>query len=334
MKSLPYDSSAEDEAALWAAKLDGDTLTSAERAALDAWLEQNPAHRRLLSQYCQFSTDLEEQLPTLVIAGAVKMPAAAKPARRSKARVIWFSTALAAAAALVVGVFATHPAPEPQTVATSVAQRRTLKLADGSIVELNARTSLLVDLSGSERHIRMADGQAFFTVAKDKSRPFIVETPAGSVRVTGTVFDVHAESARDLAVTVVEGSVRVSPSQELVGSGPAAHALTANDQLMVRDGVPCTVRKLSSSELDDSLAWRRGEAVFDHTSLAAALAQFSRYHGRAVMADDEVAKLAVGGHYRLDDLDGFLSDLPSFLPVRVARDETTGAIRVSARPAP
>jgi transmembrane sensor len=63
-----HDSIADEQAALWAARLDGDTLDSAQRAELDAWLAQKPHHRALLSRYCQFSADLEEQIPALVSA--------------------------------------------------------------------------------------------------------------------------------------------------------------------------------------------------------------------------------------------------------------------------
>src|SRR5688572_18134619 len=78
-----HDSVADEQAALWAARLDGDTLDRAQRAELDTWLAQKPAHRALLSQYCQFSADLEEQVPALVAAGAVTMPVA-KPATRRR----------------------------------------------------------------------------------------------------------------------------------------------------------------------------------------------------------------------------------------------------------
>ena len=330
MNPSRHNSSAEDEAALWAAKIDGASLNSTDRAALDAWLARDPRHRVLLSEYCQFSADLELQLPALVIGGAVAMPPEQPvPTRRRRAPVIWLATTLAAAAAVAVAVWTPHATRQTETVATSVAQRKTLQLVDGSVVELNARTSLLVDLTGRERHIRMADGEAFFTVAKDKSRPFIIDTPSGSVRVTGTVFDVHAETSADLAVTVVEGSVQVTPGRSAGGSsGPVT--LTANDQLLASTDHPCAVRKLSDSELDDALAWRRGEAVFDGTPLEAALGRFARYHGCTITVAPQVAKLGVGGRYRLDNLDGFLNDIESFLPVRVSRD-SSGAINVTAR---
>ena len=56
---------ADEQASLWAAKLDGSELSAADRRALHVWLETHPSHRTLLSHYCQFSADLEQQLPLL-----------------------------------------------------------------------------------------------------------------------------------------------------------------------------------------------------------------------------------------------------------------------------
>lgn len=323
----------EEQAATWAAKLDGGSLSEADRIALDRWLAADDAHRTILSEFCQLSADLEERLPALVMSGVMAMPAV-EPRPRWRRFAPWvFGTALvSAAAALAVGVWFRPSPVQTETVATSVAERRTLRLADGSVLELNARTSVLVELGAHERHVRMADGEAFFTVAKDKSRPFIVETPSGSVRVTGTIFDVHAESAADLAVTVVEGSVQVTPCAT-TGHATGPVALVANDQFVVTPQQAGQVRQLSGTEIEDALAWRRGEAVFEGMPLGEALARFSRYHGRAITATPEAARLTVGGRYKLDNLDGFLNDIQAFLPVQVRRNETTGAIQAALRPA-
>ncbi|MBI2497024.1 MAG: FecR/PupR family sigma factor regulator, partial [Opitutae bacterium] len=67
MKSfpLPPDPVTDEQASFWAARLDGSVLSAADRTALDAWLAADPAHRAALSAYCQFSADLEQQLPLL-----------------------------------------------------------------------------------------------------------------------------------------------------------------------------------------------------------------------------------------------------------------------------
>jgi transmembrane sensor len=259
MNTLPHHAAAEEQASLWAALLEGYTLTAEDRLAIDAWLAAHPTHRALLSAYCQFSTDLEKTLPALVEVGAVAMPAEPAPRRRNAwSYASWFVGGAVTAAAAAAIVWMAWPAAQVDCIAVPAGQRQTVALADGTRVELNARTSLTAEISKTERRARLADGQAYFTVSKDPSRPFIVETPAGSVRVTGTVFGVRTEFPAQLEVIVTEGSVQVRPGQD----GAAPIPLTTGDRLTVTNGAPTKVEKLTRSDLEDALAWREGKIVF------------------------------------------------------------------------
>ena len=320
------DSAAEERASFWAARLDGSVLSAPDQIALDAWLAENPIHRALLTQYCQFSADLERLLPALAAAGAVELPHEIAPRRRSW-NLKWVAgAALAAAATIGFVLWMGRPRTQLESVATAVAQRSTLTLADGSQAELNAQTSLRVEMGPAERRVRLASGEAFFTVTKDPARPFIVETPAGSVRVTGTVFNVRAETASALEVLVVEGSVQVRPGEANGGRAVAPVLLGPGEMLSAGAG-GVTVQTLPAGTMDDALAWRHGQAVFDGVPLSAALARFARYHGRGITAAPEVANLSVGGRFSLDDLDGFLVALETALPVRVTRG-LSGTVQV------
>lgn len=313
--SLPSPAS-EDQAALWAARLDGSVLSAEDRIALDAWLASDPAHRALLSSYCQFSADLEQQLPSLAgIRDELTESKTAVTARRSHpwlSRPFWAGAALAATAAVAaVFLWPARPAHQFQNLATPVAQRQAVTLTDGTRVELNAQTALVVELDATSRRVRLAGGEAFFQVAKDPARPFFVETPAGSVRVTGTQFNVRTESAASLEVTVLEGSVQVRAGD------PAARSLQTGDQL-VRTPEGVVVNALGASQVGNALAWRQGLIVFAGTPLREALARFARYHGRDLAVTDAAAQKRVGGTYSLDDLDGFLAAIEVPLGVRVS----------------
>jgi len=323
------DPTVEDQAALWAARLEGSLLDEAARAELGAWLALGPKRRSLLAHYCQLSVDLDELVPELVAAGRVDVPAFAEPARKSRG-LRWIAAtglavAVVSAAALWIG-----RGGHPQTIATTLAQRRSFTLADGSHVELNANTSILVENGRAERRVRLADGEAFFEVSKDKSRPFIVDTPAGSVRVTGTRFDVRTEKTSELDVTVVEGSVQVRPGETANYQAPDPVILGPGDQLEA-GSAGVRLSPLSAGALDDALAWREGQIVFDGEPLSDALAYIARYHGKNITATPGAAVVKVGSRMRLDDLDGFFKDLERLLPqVRVTRDAGGGA-RVSLR---
>ncbi len=337
MNSNPWlpDPAADEQAALWAARLDGAELSSAHRRELAAWLADGPAHRALLSQYCQFSADLEQRLPLLEgikdeVAEARNAPETATP-RPWLRRPIWAGVALAAAAAVALVFWPARPKTGIRDIATTVAQRQSLTLPDGSQVELNAQTSLRVEFTAQERRLRLASGEAFFAVNKDPAHPFVVESPAGSVRVTGTKFAVRSEAPSALEVTVVEGSVQARP----VGpSGqPAAPVVLKPGQQLSAGPGGIAVRQLSPENLQNALAWRHGQVVFADTPLHEALDRFARYHGRGLTATADAAGLRIGGRFGLDDLDGFLAALEEVLPVRVTHD-LSGTVQISLRSTP
>ena len=323
MNSSPQrqDTAIDEQAAYWAARLEGDVLEARERAELDAWLAGSPAHRAALAGYCQFSADLEEQLPKLVASGAVRMPPNA-PARRRWAFPRMVAFACAAAAVVAAGIWVVRPAPEVQDVVAGVARRTAQTLADGTRVELNAHTSLRFENTGKERRARLTGGEAIFIVAKDPSRPFIVETPSGSVRVTGTVFNVRTEPGEALfEVTVVEGSVEVRPRES--AGGPVA--LQAHDFLSVK-AKQVTQREISEAELEEVLAWRHGQIVFNDVPLSEAVARFARYHGRSITLNPRLAKEPIGGRHSIDDLSGFIRSIETAFDVKANWDDLSGAI--------
>jgi transmembrane sensor len=305
----------EDEASVWAARLRGGAMTDADRAALAKWLDGNPEHRAVLARYRELSAELD------VGFGGADVAAELAAQRRRWRR---FTVITAAAAAIVAGVFVWSGRPDG--FETKLAERHLAALADGSRVELNARTSLSVAFSRSERHVKMSRGEALFSVAKDPARPFVIETPAGTVRVTGTVFDVRAVEAERVEVTVLEGTVRVQPAKT-----PARdEALTPGRQAVLRaDDV--NVSTLTDAAVQNVTAWREGQVAFDDTPLSDALQRFAAYHARAVTVDPAVSDLRLGGRFALDDLDGLLGELQRVLPVRVIKGDQ-GAVRIVAAP--
>lgn len=322
----------EEQAAYWAARLDGDVLNSGDRSAFEAWLAQAPEHRAALSAYCQLSSDLEQSLPALVAAGALAMPAAPVARHRPAPRLALLG--LAAAAALMVGWWLVPTPPTFENVSSPIGQRSAFTLGDGSRVELNAHTSLRFEITGAERRVRLAGGEALFVVARDPSRPFIVETPAGSVRVTGTTFNVSTEAtAARFEVTVVEGAVEVRPGTmggTRTADGP--FSLAAGDYLVARpEGV--SVQSLSAPALEDALAWRRGLAVFNDVPLIEAVARLARYHGRNIVVHPALAQERVGGRFSLDDFSGFLAGMETALGLDLKYDRN-GAVFLNPRRAP
>jgi len=325
-------------ASLWAVRLEGSDLSSTQCAELDEWLVSDPRHRETLSEYCDISAELESLLPQLSAAGTITSDesldtenASPKPSA-SRPRPLWWivgASILAAACVPLVLSWAAPAIPSIERVATSIAQRQTVTLSDGSTVDLNAHTSLTFDDTPSSRRVRMGSGQAFFDVTKDLNRPFIVDTPLGSVRVTGTTFDVLTLSADAIAVTVTEGSVEVRLGENENQAATAPIRLTTHDQLSVRAG-ELTVRKLSAERTAQEIAWRDGLVVVDAAPLSEVLLRFAHFHGLGISAAKDVAHFTLTGRFKIEDLDGFLLSLETIHPVRVLRDQS-GTIRIVSR---
>lgn len=317
------DPAAEDQASLWAARLEGSILSEADRAELDGWLAADPSHRALLSGYCSLSARLDVLVPELAAAGAVQLPA-------GRPRAVWnpwkVVTAGMVAAALAVGVvWLARPGVRPESLSTPSGQRGSFTLSDGTRVELNANTSITVENGRAERRIRLANGEAFFVVSKDKARPFIVDTPAGSVRVTGTIFNVLTETASQLDVTVVEGSVQVRPD-DASGALEDPTMLAAGGVLTSENGV-VNISSRSAAEVDEALAWRQGKIVCNAMPVSEALARFAHYHGRVMTVTAAAGAKRAGGQYSLGNLDEFLDYLKEGLNLSVVR-ESDGSVRV------
>ncbi len=321
------DPAAEEQASLWAARLEGSVLSDADRAALEAWLAGDAARRPLLSSYCSLSAKLDVLVPELAAAGSIELPHAPEKPRAS-----WnpwrVATATLAASALVLGVVQFERVRgRTEDLSTPAGQRGSFTLSDGTRVELNANTSITVDNGRTERRVHLANGEAFFVVSKDKARPFTVDTPAGSVRVTGTIFNVLTEAASQLDVTVVEGSVQVRPDDASGNPTSEPTVLGAGGVLKAERG-SLTVATLPPADIDDALAWRQGQIVCRAMPVSEALARFSHYYGRAMAATAGAGSKNVSGQYSLGNLDEFLDFLHGSMDLRVARS-ADGTVRVS-----
>jgi transmembrane sensor len=136
---------------------------------------------------------------------------------------------------------------------TDIGERRSITLADGSTVDLNARSRLRIEFSKKERRVSLLEGQALFQVSKDKNRPFIVSSGDAMVRAVGTQFDVYRK-ATGTTVTVLEGRVAVystapngaSPLPASVGSPPPPPGRSAAAPLASKSPSSGFMRKLPS----------------------------------------------------------------------------------------
>ncbi|MEB2843099.1 DUF4974 domain-containing protein [Rhizobiales bacterium RZME27] len=197
-------------------------------------------------------------------------------------------------------------------VITGTGQKQTLTLADGSKVELNAETAIAVDLEPNERRIRLMRGQAYFEVAADPARPFLVEAGNGTTTALGTAFDINL--ANDATrVTVTEHAVLVASL-----SGAATQRLPENHQLSYDDDGHLGLVEPADTSM--ATAWRQGRIVFDNRPLSAVVDEIGRYiPGRIVIVQSDLANRKISGSLDLSEPQVALESFSEAIGIKVTR---------------
>lgn len=205
----------------------------------------------------------------------------------------------AAAAACVAVVVA--PRLLSARYGTTVGEIRRVPLADGSLAAINTDTALEVAMKPRRREVRLDRGEAWFQVAKDAQRPFVVESGPVRVRAVGTAFSVRRRDG-GCEVLVTEGVVEVWSE----GAGEAPRRVAAGERVFASDGAGAARPVPASLEITRELAWREGQIVLDGEAFGAAAEEFNRYNARKiVIADPALAEQKLVGWFRTNEPESF-----------------------------
>lgn len=294
-----------DEAALaWFVRLRDEDASDADRHAFAAWLDAEPAHLKAWQELERIWGALDE----------VAAPAAAAPVRAVARRQRTSWRPLAAAAMLLIAVTAglrLLPAGPSADHRTDTGERRTISLADGSQVELAPGSALNVDLTPARRTIKLVSGEAFFTVAKDATRPFVVEAANGKIAVLGTAFDVKLAANDAVSVIVTESRVAVSAND--------SPAVTVDAGQEVSYG-PGGVSAVRAADLDAAQAWRHDQLVFHDAPLDTVLSELGRYRrGHIQLLGGELGKRRITAVFDAKRPDAALETIARNLDLRLLR---------------
>jgi transmembrane sensor len=332
----------DDAAAAWIARRDRG-LTPAQQDEFFQWLAADPRHGERLARHQRGWNQLArlalwrpghaaEPNPD-VLAPAAPRSLANHPPRRAGGLLRWaIPVALAAAAAVAVAIFVSraHPPAPASAFAQAEAGYRQQVLDDGTLVELNRGAEFAVAFTPAERRVRLARGEALFTVAKNPARPFVVEAGGVTVRAVGTAFNVRLGAA-GVDVLVTEGRVQVErPAAPLA----AAPLVDAGHHVVVpfAGEAPAAIAAVTREEIDRALLWQPRLLEFVSTPLAEVAAEFNRRNRvQLVVADDALRALPIGASFRSDNLDGFVRLLEASFGVTAERREGVIALRRAAR---
>ena len=211
-----------------------------------------------------------------------------------------------------------------QTISVPAGQRINITLPDGTTVWLNARTSLTYPTKFSKKNRQVVlDGEAYFEVARDEKKPFIVQTDKYNVEVLGTQFDVDAYSETgEFETTLMEGSVRVAPADD----PEQVLTLKPDSKVYLKDG------KLHVAVVDDynPYRWKEGLICFKNESFVSIMKDFEKYYGLTIQIKNiDVFKHVYTGKFRqTDGIDYALRVLQKDIKFTYQRDDENQIISI------
>jgi transmembrane sensor len=323
----------EQEAADWLARRDARPWSDADRVAFDEWLGASPIHK---VEFLRMEYAWEESLRLKALGAGVqsnkaprpgrwvlsglfgggfagrssRMPAAPATRRFRLPTAVAAGVLIAAAGAAAAWFTASHYGGR---YSTAVGQLAHIAMADGSQVTLNTNSLVRVAVNTTERRVDLQRGEAFFKVAKDPSRPFIVTVGEQRVIAVGTQFSVRREGT-DAQIVVTEGTVRIETGEPTpqtpaasVPAGSVAHAGHA--------GTSIQSRPLAQAE--ELISWRSGILVLHDMTLAEAAAEFNRYNARRIVIRDPlVGAMHISGSFRATNAEAFVRLLERGYPLQ------------------
>jgi transmembrane sensor len=336
----PYDQGADSahptdrlsQATAWFMRLRSEEAGVEHLTQFQRWVEESPENAAAYAKVSGSWSVMGEfaSAPEIMLGRRDALENARRAGRRR-----WYSTkpgwmrpaiAAACAAIVLVSVIGLWSRAHADLYSTVVGERRTLTLADGSVVTLDARSRIQVKYGDRERLISLDQGQARFDVAKDPSRPFRVKVGNETVVALGTQFNVELV-ARNVLVTLIEGRVAVMPDTPPRNADPQID-LTAGETLEVhQDGKAV---RLPRVDVNRVTAWQNGKMFFDNEPLASAAERVNRYAVEQIQVDPSAANIGISGVFNAGDARAFIEAVTAYFPVKA--DETQGkTVRLSAR---
>ncbi len=292
----------EAEAARWIWRRDRQGRTPQLEAEIEAWVAEDIRRRGALLK--------AEAVWNLLDRARETSPRSATPRARAVSRRAWLAgSGLALAAAMAgAGVLILRE----DRFGTRVGEVRRVPLKDGSTVAINTASEVDVAFRGEQRTVRLRTGEAWFQVAHDGRRPFVVEAGAVRVRAVGTAFSVRRRS-QGAEVLVTEGVVEVWTE----GADQIPARLKAGQGAFITESVGPRA-PVAPAAVDRKLEWRYGKIDLAGETLREAVADFNRYNDRKlVIADPRIAEERFYGVFNTGGPDAFAAAVGASLGVEV-----------------
>lgn len=284
---MTHDPATLDTAIGWHVRLSSDSATGTDWEAFSAWMEADPAHGDAYDEVA-----LSDDLLTQAIEGQPVTPQI--PSSNDNEPTPWFRRrGMLAVAASVALFLAVSPlvlgGRNLSPVETRPGEVKEIALGDGSHAILNGSTRIEIDRD-DPRYVKLASGEAMFSVRHDPSDPFTVEVGDHQIVDVGTEFNVRQDS-ESVEVGVSHGAVRLNPRSNavLVNAGQQVAVSSNTIKPVVTQTDPATVG-----------GWRKGQFAYRDAPMERIAADLSRLLGRRVSVDPSVRTRRFSGLIRLD----------------------------------
>ncbi|MGU3577009.1 FecR family protein [Brucellaceae bacterium C25G] len=311
-------SNIEKEAIAWFTRMHGKP-TSLEKSDFAKWLKRSPDHQRAYADLRSLWSDVGVVMENVAnkrhndLQGSLQK---IKEFRRKKSKAAKGAVITSCFALFVMGawLWIDHPYFIQNWTAdyiTEKAERRSVTLADGSTVLMDADTALEVDLSDRGRRVHILRGGAYFAVERTGA-PFVVRAGNGEVRVLGTQFDVVMNEDDNVTVTLSHGSVEVSSVDDV-----RKVVLKPGESVDYGNAGLGAVKVVN---INESMAWHEGRLIFNNARLADVLSQIKRYRdGRIVLLGSSIGDKRVSGNISLENTETALTAMQSSVGFRMTK---------------
>lgn len=309
-------------ASYWFVRQDAGGMTATDREAFEEWLNNSPEHRSTYEQTKSTWSGFESTADTGELRALRVSALSSAPTPNVWLRASGVAAVLMIAIASIAALTSHLSSPPESTVSQYVTTRNqssTVNLPDGTLVFMNLDTAFSTDYTAGQRLIHLIKGQAFFEVAKDAERPFIVAAADREIRALGTKFDVRLDPSH-LEVVLLEGRVGVDRSQpssvDKIAQRPTRIELEPDQKFVASPGEQGSVTAINATQ---ATSWREGWISFEDETLDQAIAELNRYSDRKLVAADDVREMRLSGVFRIGQPDRFGAVIQELLPLQVER---------------
>ncbi|MEM1140971.1 MAG: FecR domain-containing protein [Pseudomonadota bacterium] len=328
------------EACAWVAQLETGNMTPADLDAFREWINRSPRHGLEIKRVADLSADLNvlAELRDSLSQAAHEHRLSSVPGKKSVS--LGWGLGLAAMSLIVIGVMfmqRSHNFSEPLQLYTEVGGYLEQQLDDGTVVQLNTNSRVIVTYSQDQRVVSLLKGEVLFEVARDKDRPFLVLAGGKRISALGTAFLVRLAEQHEVHLTVTEGRVQLAelatPDKGLLAADknssidPSMQGdvnaepieLSAGQRVVApQSAAPQAIELVSVEAIRRTLSWQNGLLDFSDTPLSEVVREITRYSGRQVeIVDQELANLRFGGVFKTGETELLLEALEQSFNIEI-----------------